>query len=121
MLHAGRRQWRLFCLLLALAPVAIAQVPTLTTISDTVYRADGSAATGTLLIFWPAFTTSAGFLPWYRSMRIPLKKRLGLRCFNLELFSPIIRRKAVVKEFLNHLFQNAMRPARTTRSSSTAC
>ncbi len=37
-----------------------AQGPALTTISDTVYRADGSAATGTVLISWPSFQTSQG-------------------------------------------------------------
>ena len=31
---------------------------TLTTISDVVYRADGSFAKGTVVITWPAFTTS---------------------------------------------------------------
>ena len=31
-----------------------------TTISDTVYRADGTLATGTVLISWPAFSTAAG-------------------------------------------------------------
>lgn len=58
MLHAGRRQWRLFCLGLTIALAvarASAQTPTLTTISDTVYRADGNTASGTLLISWPAF------------------------------------------------------------------
>lgn len=34
-------------------------VPT-TTVQDTVYRADGTAAGGTVLISWPAFTTATG-------------------------------------------------------------
>lgn len=34
--------------------------PTMTTVADTVYRADGTAASGTLLISWPAFTTAGG-------------------------------------------------------------
>ena len=34
--------------------------PTLCQISDTVYRADGSPAQGTVLLSWQAFTTSAG-------------------------------------------------------------
>ena len=34
-----------------------AQTPPTTTVSDTVFRADGSPARGTLLISWPAFTT----------------------------------------------------------------
>src|SRR5580698_6523818 len=37
-----------------------AQGPALTTISDTVYRADGTAAEGTVLISWPSFQTAAG-------------------------------------------------------------
>ncbi len=37
-----------------------AQGPALTTISDTVYRADGSAAAGTVLIAWPSFQTAEG-------------------------------------------------------------
>lgn len=38
----------------------LAQGPTLTTISDTVYRADGTAAEGTVLITWPSFQTAQG-------------------------------------------------------------
>ena len=34
--------------------------PTTTNVQDTVYRADGTAASGTLLISWPAFTTAGG-------------------------------------------------------------
>src|SRR5437763_237930 len=62
MLHASRRMRRLFFLVACcvLAIPALAQSPTLTTVSDTVYRADGSFASGTLLIAWPAFTTSDG-------------------------------------------------------------
>lgn len=62
MLHAGRRIRRLFCLTLALAAAtsAHAQGITLTTVSDTIYRADGNPASGTLLISWPGFTTSDG-------------------------------------------------------------
>src|SRR5208337_4931895 len=37
-----------------------AQGPSLTTISDTVYRADGTAASGTVLISWPSFQTAEG-------------------------------------------------------------
>jgi hypothetical protein len=37
-----------------------AQGPALTTISDTVYRADGSGASGTALISWPSFQTASG-------------------------------------------------------------
>ena len=63
MLQTGRRNGRLFCLALvwALAATrAIAQGPALTTVSDTVYRANGSAASGTLLISWPGFATADG-------------------------------------------------------------
>ncbi len=34
--------------------------PSTTTVNDTVYRADGTPAGGTLLISWPGFTTSGG-------------------------------------------------------------
>jgi hypothetical protein len=45
----------------SLWPVLVwAQGPALTTISDTVYRADGTAASGTALISWPAFQTGEG-------------------------------------------------------------
>lgn len=57
------RRGRLFYLALSwvvMATAAIAQGPALTTVSDTVFRADGSAASGTLLISWPAFTTADG-------------------------------------------------------------
>src|SRR5438445_4726507 len=57
-----RRQGRLFCLLLCvLAGLASqAQSPATTTITDTVYRADGTPAAGTLLISWPTFSTASG-------------------------------------------------------------
>ena len=45
--------------LLALPSVVWGQ-PALTTISDTVYRADGTAAGGVALISWPSFQTSGG-------------------------------------------------------------
>ena len=63
MTHASRPQWRLFCLALLMA-LAVAplksQTPSLTTISDTVFRANGSPASGVLLISWPAFSTAGG-------------------------------------------------------------
>ncbi|HKM85265.1 MAG TPA: hypothetical protein VJW96_03600 [Terriglobales bacterium] len=37
-----------------------AQGPALTTISATVYRADGTAASGTVLISWPSFQSAEG-------------------------------------------------------------
>ena len=48
---------------LALAAMSWGQtVPTIATtqVADTVYRADGTGATGTVLVNWPAFTTAAG-------------------------------------------------------------
>jgi hypothetical protein len=43
----------------AQAPLAAADSgPATTRVSDTVYRADGTPASGTVLISWPAFTTS---------------------------------------------------------------
>ena len=48
--------------LAALVPVLVvashAAPPATTTVSDVVYRADGSPATGTMLISWPEFTTA---------------------------------------------------------------
>src|SRR5579863_8238951 len=57
MFEARRPAGWLFLLLLAV--VASAQTIPTTTISDIVYRADGSPAGGTLLISWPEFTTAA--------------------------------------------------------------
>jgi len=53
---------RLFlCALVLLAPGGgLAQTVPMTAVQDTVYRADGSPAEGTLLISWPAFTTATG-------------------------------------------------------------
>jgi len=48
-------------LALLTAPSAMhGQGPALTTISDTVYRADGTPASGTALISWPSFQTAEG-------------------------------------------------------------
>jgi hypothetical protein len=44
---------------LALAWCACGQSLPTTSISDTIYRADGTAASGTLIVSWPAFTTAA--------------------------------------------------------------
>ncbi|HEY1263481.1 MAG TPA: hypothetical protein VGF06_08155 [Terriglobales bacterium] len=63
MFDTRRPVGRLFCWLLAAVAacaVTLAQTPPTTTISDTVYRADGGPAAGTLLISWPTFTTAAG-------------------------------------------------------------
>jgi trimeric autotransporter adhesin len=63
----GRRpKGRLFCCgmrlaaVLCLSTLAWAAGPALTTIQDTIYRADGTPAAGTVLIAWPAFTASEG-------------------------------------------------------------
>jgi trimeric autotransporter adhesin len=52
-------------LLLALVSCCVstnlqAQALTMTTISDTIFRADGTAASGTVLISWPSFVSAAG-------------------------------------------------------------
>jgi hypothetical protein len=48
------------CVLL-LSPFMMAQSsPPTTTVADTVYRADGTAASGSVVILWPPFTTAAG-------------------------------------------------------------
>ena len=49
---------RLAMLVTVMVGVGQALPPVMTTVSDTVYRADGSAASGTMLISWPAFTTA---------------------------------------------------------------
>ena len=60
MRKACRHLWRLFSLAVfgTLSISVAAQGPALTTISDTVFRANGEPASGTLLISWPAFTTA---------------------------------------------------------------
>ena len=47
-------------LALTLSTTLQAQGPALTTISGTVYRADGTAASGTVLVSWPSFQTAEG-------------------------------------------------------------
>ena len=59
-MHWKPRSWMLIGVLLAAVTVAgVAQVAT-TQVADTIYHADGTVATGTVLISWPAFTTSNG-------------------------------------------------------------
>lgn len=69
--HAHRLLYTLVSLLLA-AQIAHATPPTKTLISDTVYRADGSPAAGTLVISWPAFTTATGKAVAAGSMSVPI-------------------------------------------------
>jgi hypothetical protein len=64
---SGRPAGRLFywvvmavILSMGLGDQMAAAGPVMTTINDTVYTATGEPATGTLIITWPAFTTSAG-------------------------------------------------------------
>ena len=60
MFDARRPLGWLFLLLPVLVALAVsAQTLPTTTINDTVYRADGAPAKGTLLISWPEFTTAA--------------------------------------------------------------
>jgi hypothetical protein len=59
-MHWNPRSWILIGVLLSMMTVAgVAQVST-TQVADTIYHADGTAATGTVIISWPAFTTSNG-------------------------------------------------------------
>ncbi|MEO6924349.1 MAG: hypothetical protein ABI142_11025, partial [Bryocella sp.] len=59
-MHWKPRGWVLVGLLLAVMTAsATAQIAT-TSVTDTVYRADGTAATGTVIVSWQAFTTALG-------------------------------------------------------------
>jgi trimeric autotransporter adhesin len=67
MLDASRRpNGRLFYWLLAVMVAALPRAfaapssPALTTVADTVYMADGTAAAGAVIITWPAFVTGSG-------------------------------------------------------------
>ncbi|GGG65968.1 hypothetical protein [Edaphobacter dinghuensis] len=53
------RGWLVGMLLAITTACAMAQIAT-TTVTDTVYRADGTTATGTVLVSWQAFTTALG-------------------------------------------------------------
>ena len=55
-------RWLMLLAVLALRCMAMgaASAVTTTTIADTVYHADGTPATGLVLITWPAFTTAGG-------------------------------------------------------------
>ena len=54
--------WVLMLSMLMAGAVCAQNVPAIATtaIADTVYRADGTAATGTVLISWPAFAAASG-------------------------------------------------------------
>jgi hypothetical protein len=63
MLDVCRLTRRLFycaVMIVACGVGVYAATPAMTTISDTIYRADGRPAGGTLLISWPAFSTASG-------------------------------------------------------------
>lgn len=64
MTQTSRRLERLFCCLISgialLALPARGAEPNKTIIADTLYRADGTPARGTLLISWPAFSSADG-------------------------------------------------------------
>jgi hypothetical protein len=53
------RGWLVGMLLALFAASAMAQIIT-TTVTETVYSADGTVATGTVLVSWQAFTTALG-------------------------------------------------------------
>ncbi|MBZ5513086.1 MAG: hypothetical protein LAN70_18210 [Acidobacteriia bacterium] len=55
-----RRLARLFSCLLMFGMAAYAVEPAKTVVSDTIYRADGSPASGTMVISWPAFVSADG-------------------------------------------------------------
>jgi lysophospholipase L1-like esterase len=65
-MHRIRRRWTVVSILLAtpvtflaLSICALAQVVT-TSVTDTIYRADGTPAGGTVIVSWPAFTVPSG-------------------------------------------------------------
>src|ERR1017187_7213551 len=58
-MHWKSKSWILIGILLAAFTAAHAQIVT-TQVADTIYHANGTPATGTALISWPAFTTSNG-------------------------------------------------------------
>ncbi|MGH9657595.1 MAG: hypothetical protein ACRD96_03565, partial [Bryobacteraceae bacterium] len=49
-----------------------AQAPAMTTVRDTVYRSDGTAASGTVVITWPAFVTGDSKAVFGGTKTIPL-------------------------------------------------
>lgn len=58
--HPSGWLFYLLSALLMTSVTALSQAPPLTVVSDVVYRGDGTTASGTLLISWPAFSTSGG-------------------------------------------------------------
>jgi hypothetical protein len=66
--------WKIWLVLVMLARLSLAAAGTLTTttIQDTVYRADGTVAAGTLIVSWPAFTTAANAAVAAGSVTVPI-------------------------------------------------
>jgi hypothetical protein len=54
----GAKLFTFLLLTLTLSTALWGQGPALTTVADTVYRADGTPASGTVLISWPSFQTA---------------------------------------------------------------
>ena len=56
------RGWMLVGMLLAVVTVGVVAQSSIatTTVTDTIYRADGTAATGTVIVSWPAFSSATG-------------------------------------------------------------
>jgi hypothetical protein len=52
-------RWMLIGLMVIVPVAGVTQIVT-TQVADTIYHADGTPATGTVLVSWPAFTTSNG-------------------------------------------------------------
>lgn len=75
MLNPSRHR-RLFCclisLLLAVRMAAQAPAGSTTTVQDVVYRGDGTPASGTLVISWPAFTTAGNLAVAAGSMAVAI-------------------------------------------------
>jgi len=61
-----------FSVSLCLCGQLLAQTPATTTVQDTVYRSDGSVASGTVLIKWPAFVTGDGRAVFGGTKTVPL-------------------------------------------------
>ncbi len=97
---AGRLSFFLISLVLmiALRPAAWA-LPAKATINDTIYRADGSTARGTLIISWPAFTTADKSAVAAGTMTVPIAANgsVNLQLVPTEGGSPVIAYKVVVK------------------------
>lgn len=70
--------WLVAAVCVGLTVPVEAQVVT-TTVSDSVYQANGAAASGTVLISWPAFTTAAGQSVPKGSTSVALDATGGLR------------------------------------------